>query len=63
MISAVVSYIDKITEESIPVLPTGTCIFSGVACTMPLKLIVKELPRNYQPSSHTIKYGDIVEPL
>ena len=27
-----VSYIDRLTEESIPTLSTGTCIFSGVVC-------------------------------
>ena len=38
-----VSYIDRMTEESIPTLATGTCIFSGVICPMPLKLRINEL--------------------
>src|SRR5690606_4227108 len=29
-IASAVSYIDRVTEESIPSLPTGTCVFSGV---------------------------------
>ena len=35
------SYIDKVTEESIPTLPTGTCVFSGMAGQMPMKLAMK----------------------
>ena len=63
MISSVVSYIDKVTEDSIPVLPTGTCIFSGVASPMPLKLNMYELPDSVQPKSTTISYKDIVPTL
>lgn len=62
-ISSAVSYIDRMTEESIPALPTGTCIFSGVACQMPLKINVKELPHTSKPKSHTVKFKDIVPPL
>jgi len=63
MISNVVSYIDRVTEESIPVLPIGTCIFSGVASPMPLKLNVKELDLDLQPRSTTLKYRDIIPEL
>ena len=63
MISSVVSYIDKVTEESIPVLPTGTCVFSGVASPMPLKLNVKELDKELQPKSTTLSYIDLLPAL
>ncbi len=36
-IASAVSYIDRVTEESIPTLPTGTCIFSGIASQIPSK--------------------------
>ncbi len=62
-ISSAVSYIDRITEESIPALPTGTCIFSGIASQMPLKLNVRELKLENQPKSHTVKFKDIVPQL
>jgi len=55
-----VSYIDKVTEESIPTLPVGTCIFSGVASSMPLKLKVMELPDEQKPESHTLKFEDLM---
>lgn len=60
-IASAVSYIDKITEESIPTLPTGTCIFSGIAGQMPLKLAMKPLEQHLQPTSTTLKFGDILE--
>lgn len=59
-IASAVSYIDKLTEESIPTLPTGTCIFSGVAGQMPLKLAIHPLEEQLQPRSSTIQFQEIV---
>jgi DNA helicase HerA-like ATPase len=56
-----VSYIDKITEESIPTLSVGTCIFSGIATPMPLKVRIDELPDNQKPDSNTIKFESFIE--
>lgn len=56
-----VSYIDRITEESIPTLSIGTCIFSGIATPMPLKLRINELPDEQKPDSHTIKFEKLLE--
>jgi hypothetical protein len=56
-----VSYIDKITEESIPTLPIGTCVFSEIATPMPLKLKIKELPDEQKPDSHTLQFEKISE--
>lgn len=61
-IATAVSYIDKVTEESIPTLPTGTCIFSGMAGQMPMKLAMRPLPDMQQPRSTTRKLSDIVPP-
>lgn len=61
-IASAVSYIDKITEESIPTLPTGTCIFSGIAGQMPLKIAVNPLEEHLKPKSNTRKYTQIVAP-
>ncbi|GFE87807.1 ATP-binding protein [Steroidobacter agaridevorans] len=59
-ISSAVSYIDRVTEESIPTLPTGTCIFSGIASQMPLKINVKPLPDLGKPQSDTRKFSALV---
>ena len=60
-IASAVSYIDKLTEESIPTLPTGTCIFSGIAGQMPLKLSIKPLEEQLRPKSATLKFADLVQ--
>ena len=59
-IASAVSYIDRVTEESIPTLPTGTCVFSGVASQMPLKINVNPLDENARPRSTTREFADIV---
>ena len=56
-----ISYIDRITEESIPTLPVGTCIFSGIATPMPLKIKIDELPDEQKPDSHTLKFEKILK--
>jgi len=61
-IASAVSYIDRVTEESIPTLPTGTCIFSGIASQMPLKINVKPLHGDARPQSDTRKFTVIVPP-
>ena len=59
-IASAVAYIDRVTEESIPTLPTGTCVFSGVASQMPLKVVVKLLDEDAQPRSGTRAFSDVV---
>lgn len=59
-IASAVSYIDRVTEESIPTLPTGTCVFSGVASQMPLKINVKPLDEHVRPRSATREFKTIV---
>jgi len=54
-----VSYIDRVTEESIPTLALGTCIFSGIATPMPLKLLIDELSLDQKPESHTLRFEKV----
>ena len=60
IIGNAVSYIDRITEESIPTLSVGTCIFSGIATPMPLKLKFAELPDNKKPHSYTLRFSNLI---
>lgn len=61
-IASAVSYIDRVTEESIPTLPTGTCVFSGVASQVPLKINVKPLEHGARPTSATREFSVMVPP-
>lgn len=56
-----ISYIDKISEEYIPNLPVGTCIFSGTITPMPILIKVDKLENDKSPKSETIKISDIVK--
>tara|TARA_R110000803_G_scaffold141005_3_gene207530 strand:- start:339 stop:2201 length:1863 start_codon:yes stop_codon:yes gene_type:complete len=63
-VASAVSFIDKVSEQMIPKLPVGTCIFSGVATQMPLRLAFDQLPKVRQPKSQTRKLSDLVsDPL
>lgn len=62
-IASAVSYIDRLTEESIPTLPTGTCIFSGVAGQLPLKINIKPLVEDRRPQSATRRFSVMVPEL
>jgi len=62
-IASAVSYIDRVTEESIPNLPTGTCVFSGVASQMPLKINIRPLADDARPRSGNRQFSEIVPQL
>lgn len=58
MIDKAVSYLDKMSLESLPILPVGACILSGLIADLPIVLQVEELPKDSQPKSQTIKLTD-----
>lgn len=53
-----ISYLDKLSFESLPILPTGTCILAGLSAQLPVVLEMKELEEEFQPNSKTIKPTD-----
>lgn len=61
-----VSYLDAVSFDSLPILPTGTCILSGVSSQVPLVVGVGALPEAYAPNSQTLvlsdSWGDAGEP-
>jgi hypothetical protein len=59
-IASAVSYIDQLSEASIPSLPTGTCIFSGTAGQMPLKLVSPRLEGDRRPQSGTLEFSKAI---
>lgn len=61
-IATAVSYIDRVTGESIPTLPTGTCVFSGIASQFPIKINVKPLPPDARPRSATRTFTQLIAP-
>lgn len=49
-----ISYLDKVSFEYLPILPTGTCIFAGLAAQVPVVLDVGKIESGFEPKSETI---------
>ena len=57
-IEKAVSYLDKVSFESMPILPTGTCILSGVAAQIPVMVSVGALDPQFAPNSRTMPVAE-----
>ncbi len=55
-----VSYIDKLTLDSIPTLPVGYCIFNGISTQMPLLLHIDKLNNEQAPNSDTVCISEMI---
>lgn len=53
-IEKAVAYLDRVSFESLPILPTGTCILAGVSAKVPVITRINQLPPEAEPNSHTI---------
>lgn len=54
MVEKAIAYLDKISIESLPILPAGACVLSGIIADLPLILQVDPLSEEEQPESQTI---------
>ena len=54
MVEKAIAYLDKISIESLPILPAGACVLSGIMADLPLILQVDPLSEEEQPESQTI---------
>jgi DNA helicase HerA-like ATPase len=50
-----VSYLDKVSFESLPILPTGTCIFAGLLATVPVMIEIAPIDAKFEPQNKTIQ--------
>lgn len=50
-----ISYLDKVSFESLPILPTGSCIFAGLAAQVPVMVDIGKIGNGHEPKSDTIK--------
>jgi uncharacterized protein len=49
-----ISYLDKVSFESLPILPTGVCILAGLMAHIPIIVKIDEIERKYEPNNKTI---------
>ncbi|WP_213571025.1 hypothetical protein [Rhodococcus sp. USK13] len=48
------AYLDTVSFESLPILPTGTCVVAGVSAQVPVVVKVGKLPEAAEPNSRTM---------
>lgn len=54
-----ISYLDKVSFEYLPLLPTGTCIFAGLLANVPIVLDIGKIePSRHEPRNKTITLTD-----
>lgn len=58
MVERAIAYLDKLSIDSLPILPAGACVLSGVIADLPLILQVDKLGKDDQPESQTITLTD-----
>lgn len=49
-----ISYLDKLSFESLPILPTGTCIIAGLCVQIPIMVDISLIEKKYAPDNETI---------
>lgn len=49
-----ISYLDKVSVESLPILTTGTCVLAGQLVEMPIVVKIDRITEGYQPDNTTI---------
>lgn len=54
MVEKAISYLDKVSVESLPVLPVGACVLSGLIADLPVIVQIDKLSSSNSPKSDTI---------
>jgi DNA helicase HerA-like ATPase len=54
-IERTVSYLDKVSFDSLSILPTGTCIIAGTVSQLPVIVEIDEIEDKYKPFNQTIR--------
>lgn len=49
-----ISYLDKVSVESLPILSTGVCVIAGQLAEMPLIVQIGKIETDYRPQNETI---------
>lgn len=49
-----ISYLDKVSVESLPILSTRVCVIAGQLAEMPLMVQIEQIEKEYKPNNKTI---------
>ena len=54
-----ISYLDKVSFDYVPLLPTGTCILAGLLANVPIVVDIGKIePNKHEPRNKTITLTD-----
>lgn len=53
-----ISYLDKISFDALPILPTGSCIMAGLSAQVPIIINIDPIPKENEPYNKTIRPTD-----
>lgn len=53
-----ISYLDKVSFDALPILPTGTCVLAGLSAQVPVIIKIDEISKGYEPFNKTIRPTD-----
>jgi DNA helicase HerA-like ATPase len=53
-----ISFLDKVSFDLLPLLPTGTCIFAGIGANMPIMVDIEKIETENEPDNKTITLVD-----
>ena len=54
MINRTISYLDKVSVESLPILSTGVCVVAGQLAEMPIVVQIDKIEDMNKPLNETI---------
>lgn len=54
-----ISYLDKVSVESLPILMTGVCVIAGQLVEMPVVVQIERIEEKYKPDNATIRVADV----
>jgi DNA helicase HerA-like ATPase len=53
-----ISYLDKVSFEALPILPTGSCVLAGLSAQVPVIINIDRIPKENLPFNKTIRPTD-----
>ena len=49
-----ISYLDRVSKESLPILSTGVCVIAGQLVEMPIVVQIAKIDDKHKPNNETI---------
>jgi hypothetical protein len=53
-----ISYLDKVSFEALPIMPTGTCVLAGLSAQVPVMVEIDKIDDDFEPHNKTIRPTD-----